>query len=99
MPSTPLVVSRSPACTSALPAMKRSSSSPPCVTGSPNATLRAPVRVFSTGIAWSRSITSVTSLISGCTRVTWPSTPASSITGEPASMPWARPLSMMILRV
>ena len=52
--------------------MKRSSSPPPCALASPKATLRAPVRVFCTGMAWSRSITSVTSLMNGCTCVTWP---------------------------
>lgn len=98
MPSTPLVVSRSPGCTSALAAMKRSSSAPPC-DASPKATLRWPVRAFITGIACSRSMISVTSLDSGCTRVTCPITPRASITGEPRSTPCVAPRSMITLRL
>ena len=55
--STPEVVSRSPTCTSALPDMKRSST-PPLP---PKAALRCCVRVLSTGIAASLSVSSVTS--------------------------------------
>ncbi len=61
MPSTPEVVSTSPTWTSALPAMKRISSSPEAASAPPNAALRAPLRLLSTGIAASRSVSSVTS--------------------------------------
>ncbi len=61
MPSTPEVLSRSPTCTSALPAMKRSSM--PLRT--PKAALRSWLRVLSTGIAASLSLSSVTSDDSG----------------------------------
>ena len=62
MPSTPLVCSTSPTFTSALPAMKRSSIAAP---SAPNAALRWWVRVLSTGMAASLSISSVTSDDSG----------------------------------
>ena len=63
MPSTPEVVSTSPTCTSALPAMKRSSM--PAPPARPKAALRTCVRVLSTGIAASLSVSRVTSALSG----------------------------------
>ena len=72
---------------SALPAVKRSSSMPEGPP--PKATARRPLRTIWTGIAWSWSVISVTSETSGWTRVTWPSTPASSITGLPGFTPCA----------
>ena len=61
MPSTPDVTSESPICTSALPAMKRSSIAAPSAAVPPNAALRAWVRAFSTGMAASLSVSNVTS--------------------------------------
>ncbi len=58
-PSTPLVISRSPGCTSALPDMKRSSIRLP--SPEPKAALRCCVRGLSTGIAASLSASSVIS--------------------------------------
>ena len=72
---------------------------PPRGDGSPYATARVPVRVFITGITCSRSISSVISLTKGYTRVTWPSTPDSSITGEPGSMPCNCPLPITTRRL
>ncbi|MNR18385.1 hypothetical protein D3C85_1351110 [compost metagenome] len=59
--------------------MKRRSSCP--AREPPKATLRSPLRTTWTGIAWSLSVSSVTSDWSGETRVIWPITPRSSITG------------------
>src|SRR5438105_6348448 len=94
-PSTPEVCSMSPTCTSALPAMKRSSMPTPAL---PKAALRSWLRESSTGMAASLSVSSVTSEYSGYTRVTCPSTPASLTTGEASAMPWVVPRSMTTLR-
>jgi hypothetical protein len=56
----------------------------------PKAALRCWVRVFSTGIAASLSVSRVTSAGQRVDRVTWPSTPASLITGAPATTPCGR---------
>ena len=87
----------SPFWTSAFAGMRRSSIVEP--SPEPKATPRRPLRTTCTGTAWSFSVTSVTSARSGCTRVTWPTTPAPSITGWPAATPCWPPLSMITLRV
>ncbi len=46
---------------------------------------RRPLRTTCTGIAWSLSVSSVTSETKACTRVTWPMTPISSTTGLPGA--------------
>ena len=88
----PEVTRRSPFWISAFEAMKRSSSMP--LAPAPKATARRPLRTTCTGIAWSLSVSSVTSAASACARVTWPITPASSTTGEPARTPLWLPLSI-----
>ena len=59
----------------------------------PKSTLRTPLRSTLTGTAWSLSVISVTSAMCGNTRVTWPTTPSSSITASPGSMPAVGALS------
>ena len=76
--------------------MKRSSSPSPDT--DPRATLREPVRTLSTGTAASLSTSSVTSEDSGYSRVNCPITPASVMTGEPATRPWVWPRSITTLR-
>ena len=88
----PEVTRRSPTWISAIAAMKRSSSMPEAPP--PKATARRPFLTTCTGVAWSRSVISVTSETNGCTRVTWPTTPASSATGLPGRTPCVAPRSM-----
>src|SRR5487761_1903369 len=86
----PEVTRRSPTRRSADGAVKRSSGA--CPVPLPNITLRTPLRSTLTGTAWSRSVISVTSDMYGNTRVTWPTTPVSSMTPSPASIPTVEPL-------
>ena len=91
----PEVTSRSPFWISALPAMKRSSSMPEGPP--PKATARRPLRTTWTGIAVVLVGDQRHFETSGCTRVTWPTTPASSATGLPGFTPCWSPRLMNTL--
>ena len=76
--------------------MKRSSIAPP--PAPPKAALRACVRAFSTGIAASLSVSSVTSALSGIDPRHLAEHAVSVITGAPSTTPWVAPRSMKTLR-